>query len=74
MALGALQPGTYTLEFGAGGASAGYGAIDTITVGHGRFASVATPEPSTSAMMLVGLAGLGLAGCRASRKSAKLVV
>jgi PEP-CTERM motif len=31
------------------------------------------PEPSTWAMMLIGFAGLGYAGHRASRKSAALV-
>jgi hypothetical protein len=34
----------------------------------------AVPEPSTWAMMAIGFAGLGLAGCRASRKSAALSV
>ena len=41
----------------------------------GGFASASafvTPEPSTWAMMLVGLAGLGFAGYRASRKSVAL--
>jgi hypothetical protein len=32
----------------------------------------AAPEPSTWAMMLIGFAALGYAGCRASRKSAAL--
>jgi hypothetical protein len=32
----------------------------------------AAPEPSTWAMMLIGFAGLGYAGCRASRKGAAL--
>lgn len=32
------------------------------------FASSAVPEPSTSAMMLIGLAGLGFAGYRRTRK------
>jgi hypothetical protein len=35
-------------------------------------ATPAVPEPSTWAMMLIGFAGLGYAGCRASRKSAAL--
>jgi hypothetical protein len=32
--------------------------------------ALGTPEPSTWAMMLVGFAGLGFAGCRASRRRA----
>jgi PEP-CTERM motif len=34
------------------------------------FVLVATPEPSTWAMMLVGFAGLGFAGYRTSRRAA----
>ena len=34
----------------------------------------AVPDPSTWVMMLLGFAGLGLAGYRASRKSAALAV
>ncbi len=40
---------------------------DTHTFG---FFSTGVPEPSTWAMMLIGFAGLGFAGYRASRKSA----
>jgi hypothetical protein len=43
---------------------------DTHTFG---FFSTGVPEPSTWAMMLIGFAGLGCAGYRASRKSASAV-
>jgi hypothetical protein len=38
-----------------------------------EIAGTAVPEPSSWAMMLVGFAGLGFAGYRASRRSAPLV-
>src|ERR1700677_2970599 len=34
--------------------------------------AASTPEPSTWAMMILGFAGLGFAGCRASRKAAAI--
>jgi hypothetical protein len=43
----------------------------TITDGSGTFViGGAVPEPSTWAMMLLGFAGLGIAGCRVRRNSA----
>jgi hypothetical protein len=37
----------------------------------GNISAALVPEPSTWAMMLAGFAGLGFAGCRASRKAAQ---
>lgn len=42
--------------------------VDTLV--YGDAAALSTPEPATWAMMLLGFAGLGFAGYRASRKSA----
>src|SRR5271163_3465906 len=36
------------------------------------FSSTTVPEPSTWALMLLGFAGLGYAGCRSTRKSGAL--
>jgi PEP-CTERM motif len=55
-----LTPGTYVYTWG-GSAAQG----DSLTV---KIRSI--PEPSTWAMMLMGFAGLGLAGYRATRKGA----
>jgi hypothetical protein len=60
-----LSVGTHVLHFqgeipGTGGISLDI--TDTL--------NVVVPEPSTWAMMLVGFAGLGFAGYRASRKTA----
>jgi PEP-CTERM motif len=51
--------------------------VETVGTGDEAFvvvtaATPAVPEPSTWAMMLIGFAGLGYAGHRASRKSAAL--
>jgi hypothetical protein len=55
------------------------GVVDTVllsglTAPHGLdFIPVAVPEPSTSAMMLLGFGGLGFAAKRTSRKRAAIV-
>jgi PEP-CTERM motif len=46
---------------------------DTHTFGSFSTAAGAVPEPTTWAMMLIGFAGLGFAGYRASRKGASAV-
>jgi hypothetical protein len=53
-----LAPGVYLYTFGSGTNA------DTFTVE----VSAPVPEPSTWAMMLIGFAGLGFAGYRASRR------
>ena len=55
------EEATYTLK--PHGELLNRGMVESLTV---------VPEPSTWAMMLVGLAGLGFAGYRASRKSVAL--
>ena len=55
-----VTPGVYEWTWGVG-ANQNF----TLEIGAG-----AVPEPSTWAMMLIGFAGLGYAGHRASRKSA----
>lgn len=62
---------------GSDGGSTGVGlTFDTgsvltlVSPGGAGFALTAVPEPSTWAMMLIGFAGLGYAGYRASRRSA----
>jgi hypothetical protein len=47
---------------------------DGIFVTAQRIRLVGTPEPSTWAMMLLGFAGLGLAGYRARKRASPLVV
>jgi PEP-CTERM motif len=59
-----VTPGVYEWAWGAG-------ANQNFTL-HFELGAGAVPEPSTWAMMLIGFAGLGYAGCRASRKSAAL--
>ena len=54
-----LTPGVYLYTFGSGTDA------DTFTVEVGA----PVPEPSTWAMMLIGFAGLGFAGYRASRRT-----
>jgi hypothetical protein len=58
-----VTPGTYEYTWGTG-------ANQNFTLQIGPTAAV--PEPSTWAMMLVGFAGLGFFGYRASRKGAAL--
>jgi uncharacterized protein (TIGR03118 family) len=65
--------GLWGLTIGNGSAA---GSLNTLffTAGpngenDGLFGSLAVPEPSTWAMLLLGFAGLGFAGYRASRKS-----
>jgi hypothetical protein len=58
-----LTRGTYVYTWGSGADA------DSLTVNIG---AAATPEPATWAMMLLGFAGLGFAGHRATRKSAAL--
>ena len=57
-----LTPGVYEWAWGPG--------TDQNFTLHIELGVVAAPEPSTWAMMLIGFAGLGYAGCRASRKNA----
>jgi PEP-CTERM motif len=59
-----VTPGVYEWTWGAG-------ADQNFTL-HIEVGARAVPEPSTWAMMLIGFAGLGYAGCRASRKSVAL--
>ena len=54
-----VTPGVYTWTWGSGADA------DSFTLIAGN-----VPEPSTWAMMLLGLAGLGYAGYRASRRTA----
>jgi PEP-CTERM motif len=56
-----LTPGTYAYAWGSGPTA------DSLTV---KIGAAATPEPGTWAMMLIGFAALGLAGFRATRRSA----
>jgi hypothetical protein len=58
--------------YGAALTDVGYGAGLTLTtsVNTGVGAATAVPEPPTWAMMLLGFAGLGFAGYRASRRAA----
>jgi uncharacterized protein (TIGR03118 family) len=67
--------GLWGLTIGNG--SVAGGSLDTVffTAGpdgesHGLFGSLAVPEPSTWAMLLLGFTGLGIAGYRASRRTA----
>jgi PEP-CTERM motif len=58
----ALGPGIYYVEI--------TGRVNSKVLGiGGSVTTTAIPEPSTWAMMLIGFAGLGFAGYRASRKS-----
>jgi hypothetical protein len=56
-----LTPGTYLYTWGSGPTA------DSLTV---KIGAAAIPEPRTWAMMLIGFAGLGYAGYRASRRNA----
>ena len=59
--------GIKNLQFnnGEGGAASWYFAVPSVTFTGGS----AVPEPSSWAMMMLGFAGLGLAGYRASRRT-----
>ena len=67
----------YSLLFAASpdGENSFYEALNPGGLGFGNYLALSppvVPEPSTWAMMLLGFAGLGFAGYRASRKSAKV--
>ena len=68
-----------TMCNGAEVTSMGWDLFDTFGGGNDlgamdNFAIASIPEPSTWAMMLLGFAGLGFAGYRASRRSVRLRV
>jgi hypothetical protein len=65
-----FTPGTYVFSWNSSVDSyvVGPAADDSITIQVGS----AVPEPSTWAMMLIGFAGLGFAGYRASLKAASI--
>jgi len=72
------EPGyvIYSLLFNASpdGENSFYEALSPGGLGFGNYLALSpvVPEPSTWAMMLLGFAGLGFAGYRASRKRAKV--
>jgi PEP-CTERM motif len=46
------------------------GFSDGVFLDNFRFEVAAVPEPSTWAMMLIGFAGLGFAGCKQTKRRA----